>query len=82
MLPVASNSLLADRHDYQHEWSKMASGMASARIVHGNIGLGPLTSNLLYPFPWKDDYPVWQEWADELEHLLSFADETAQIHRR
>ncbi len=37
-------------------------------------GLGPLTSNLLYPFPWKDDYPAWQEWADELERLLSFAD--------
>jgi hypothetical protein len=53
--------------------------MASARIVHGNIGLGPLTSNLLYPFPWKDDYPVWQEWADELERLLSFADSQGQM---
>jgi len=57
----------------------MASGMASARIVHGHIGLGPLTSNLLYPFPWKDDYPAWQEWADELERLLSFADSQGQM---
>src|SRR5712692_2851849 len=41
--------------------------------VHTNLKLGPLTSKLLFPFPWKDGFPSCQEWTDELEQLLSFA---------
>lgn len=53
--------------------------MSSTPLMRRGISFGPLTSTLLFPFPWKDDYPVRQEWADELERLLAFADSQVQI---
>jgi hypothetical protein len=47
--------------------------------VYTNLEFGPLTSKLLLPFPWKDGFPSWQDWADELEQLLSFADAQGRI---
>jgi len=40
---------------------------------------GPPTSHLLSPFPWTDGHPAWQEWADELAQLLSFADTQGRL---
>lgn len=53
--------------------------LGSMDPVHTNLKFGPLTSKLLVPFPWKDGFPSWQEWADELEHLLSFADAQGRV---
>ena len=47
--------------------------------MNGSRNFGPLASSLLSPLPWKDDYPSSQEWADELERLLSFADSQGQL---
>ncbi|MGB8801409.1 MAG: hypothetical protein WCC97_12030 [Candidatus Acidiferrales bacterium] len=52
--------------------------MANTSLMHGGTRFGTLTSTLLFPLPWKDDYPSCQEWADELECLLTFADSQGQ----
>lgn len=44
------------------------------QTVHANLEFEPLTTKLLLPLPWTDPYPSCQEWADELEQLLAFAD--------
>lgn len=43
------------------------------------VTLGPLTTKVCIPRPWTDAYPAWQEWADELERLLAFADSQGQL---
>jgi hypothetical protein len=57
----------------------MISAMPSARKIHKNLRLGPLTKSLFYPFPWPDKFPVCQAWADEFERILSFADIQGQL---
>ena|ERR1039458_2672748 len=44
-----------------------------------SVRLGPLTVNLLSPFPWKGGYPSSQAKADELERLLAFADSQGRL---
>lgn len=51
----------------------------SVSSLYGNTIFGPIASSLLLPVPWKDEYPSSQEWADELELLLSFAKSQGQL---
>jgi hypothetical protein len=50
---------------------------------HSDFNFGPITRQLLSRAEWygKDDFPAFQEWADELEMLLQFANSLGQFQR-
>jgi hypothetical protein len=50
-------------------------------MVGLQVRLGPRASKLFSPLPWTDDYPASQEWADELDALLAFAESQGQLAR-
>jgi hypothetical protein len=45
------------------------------------INLGPLTARLKSEASWRDEYPAWQDWADECESLLTFLSDGGVLER-
>lgn len=45
------------------------------------INLGPLTARLKSEASWRDEYPAWQDWADECESLLTFLSDGGALER-
>ena len=46
-----------------------------------SVRLGPLTQQLLSGACWHglDEFPAWQVWADDVEHVLSFLDSEERL---
>jgi hypothetical protein len=64
--------------------AEQAAYEAQTKFEDLNLNLGPLTAALLSQAQWRSQFPlfpVWQFFADELEEVLSFADQQGQLAR-
>jgi hypothetical protein len=59
---------------------RQAAMRAIRKGVPANVKLGPLGAKLITDARWRnqDEYPAYQAFADELEHLLFFAKKQGQ----